>query len=136
MSAILTSWKEIAQYVGKGVRTVQRWETDDGFPIKRAHHDKGRVVAFADEKDFWLHSGLAEVEALRQTVARLSAENHELRQQIASFKATRNKKSRQLKKKRSKLAGPNLTAGECRVTTVTDGYLSNSLRFQTENEVA
>jgi hypothetical protein len=27
-TSVLTSWKEIAQYVGKGVRTVQRWERE------------------------------------------------------------------------------------------------------------
>ena len=26
--SVFTSWKEIACYLGKGIRTVQRWERD------------------------------------------------------------------------------------------------------------
>lgn len=26
---VLNSWKEIARYLGRGVRTVQRWDADD-----------------------------------------------------------------------------------------------------------
>jgi excisionase family DNA binding protein len=33
--AVLTSWKEVAAYLGKGVRTVQRWEKHDGLPVRR-----------------------------------------------------------------------------------------------------
>jgi hypothetical protein len=29
----LNGWKEIAAYVGKGVRTVQRWEKAHGLPV-------------------------------------------------------------------------------------------------------
>jgi hypothetical protein len=42
----LGSWKEIAAYLGKGVRTVQRWEQEVGLPVSRpekAH--KGVVLA-------------------------------------------------------------------------------------------
>ena len=31
----LNGWKEIAVFLGKGVRTVQRWERDHGLPIHR-----------------------------------------------------------------------------------------------------
>jgi hypothetical protein len=34
MSSTLTSWKEIGQYLGKGVRTVQRWEQQMGLPVR------------------------------------------------------------------------------------------------------
>jgi hypothetical protein len=43
MSA-LTSWKEISDYVGKGVRTVQRWESEFGFPIRRTKPGRKSVV--------------------------------------------------------------------------------------------
>jgi hypothetical protein len=33
-SALLSSWKDIAKYTGKGVRTVQRWERE-GLPVRR-----------------------------------------------------------------------------------------------------
>ena len=53
---ILNSWKEIASYVGRGVRTVQRYELQFGFPIhRRSSTTRGSVLAFADEVDAWLH---------------------------------------------------------------------------------
>src|SRR4051812_44515354 len=32
---VLQSWKEIAHYVNRGVRTVQRWEALFGLPVHR-----------------------------------------------------------------------------------------------------
>src|SRR5262245_39152755 len=38
----LDSWKEIAGYLGRGVRTGQRWEREEGLPGHRnAHGDRG-----------------------------------------------------------------------------------------------
>lgn len=52
---ILHSWKEISTYVGRGIRTLQRYETELGFPIRRpSGRDRGSVFAFADEVDLWL----------------------------------------------------------------------------------
>ena len=31
----LDSWKEIAAYLRKGLRTVQRWERTEGLPVRR-----------------------------------------------------------------------------------------------------
>ena len=31
----LDSWKEIATYLGRGVRTAQRWEREEGLPVHR-----------------------------------------------------------------------------------------------------
>jgi len=54
---IINGWKEIAQYVGRGVRTVQRWERDLRFLVHRPKgKDRSAVVAFAEELDTWLHS--------------------------------------------------------------------------------
>src|SRR5215831_17455290 len=51
---ILTTWKEIAQHLEKGVRTVQRWEQELGLPIHRPeHHPKGVVFASTDELNQW-----------------------------------------------------------------------------------
>ena len=86
----LTSWKDIARYVGKGVRTVQRWEQSWNFPVRRpAHRARGTVLAFTDEIDSWMRSQFApseagsecEVERLRAEVKRLLAENQQLRNQ-------------------------------------------------------
>src|SRR5262252_1170773 len=53
---VLTSWKEIAAYVGKGVRTVQRWERDLGLPVLRPTGGayKSTVMAHLDDLDSWL----------------------------------------------------------------------------------
>ena len=54
---ILNSWKEIAAYLGRGVRTVQRWERDLGLPVHRPKgKDRSAVLAFPAEIDSWLHS--------------------------------------------------------------------------------
>ncbi len=50
----LDSWKEIAAYVGKGIRTVQRWERTEQFPIRRLGQDRvGPVFAYRSEIDAW-----------------------------------------------------------------------------------
>ena len=50
----LTSWKEIATHLGKGVRTVLRWEKERGLPVHRVPGASGRVVfAYSDELDEW-----------------------------------------------------------------------------------
>jgi len=53
----LDSWKEIAVYLGREVRTAQRWEKREGLPIHRHIHEKASsVCAFKHEIDAWLHS--------------------------------------------------------------------------------
>lgn len=50
----LGSWKEIASFFGKGVRTVQRWERELGLPIHRpSRSQRGIVIAFPDELEAW-----------------------------------------------------------------------------------
>jgi tetratricopeptide (TPR) repeat protein len=53
----LDSWKEIADYLGKGERTAKRWESERSLPI---HHvpggGHGSVYAFTAELDEWLLS--------------------------------------------------------------------------------
>ena len=52
---LLTSWKEIAAHLGKGVRTVQRWEEAYGLPVRRPNEkSKGIVHATRAELDQWL----------------------------------------------------------------------------------
>jgi hypothetical protein len=50
---VLTSWKEIAAYLGKGVRTVQRWETELGLPVRRPGSERHIVLALPTELDDW-----------------------------------------------------------------------------------
>jgi len=50
----LDSWKEIAAYLGREVRTVQRWEKNEGLPVHRQIHEKlGTVYAYKSEIDAW-----------------------------------------------------------------------------------
>ena len=50
----LDSWKEIATYLGKSIRTVQRWEEQEKLPIHRLPHaDRSSVFAFSQELDAW-----------------------------------------------------------------------------------
>jgi hypothetical protein len=52
---ILSGWKEIANYLRKGVRTVQRYERELQLPIRRpANKSTGSVVATKSELDGWI----------------------------------------------------------------------------------
>lgn len=51
----LDSWKEIAVYLGRQVRTVQRWEKQEELPVHRHQHDKfSTVYAYKSELDEWM----------------------------------------------------------------------------------
>jgi predicted DNA-binding transcriptional regulator AlpA len=51
----LNSWKEVAQYVGRSRRTLQRWERDLGFPVHRpAGRLRSAVMAVSTEIDEWV----------------------------------------------------------------------------------
>ena len=56
---MLSSWKEIAQFFGKGVRTVQRWEKTLDLPIHRPPGAPSNVV-LAKESDLeeWMNRGM------------------------------------------------------------------------------
>src|SRR5215204_978203 len=50
----LDSWKEIASYLNRSVRTVHRWEKDEGLPVHRhQHRELGSVFAYRAELDAW-----------------------------------------------------------------------------------
>lgn len=55
----LDSWKEIASYLRRGLRTVQRWETTEDLPVYRHLHEKlGSVYSYENELDaWWTHRG-------------------------------------------------------------------------------
>jgi hypothetical protein len=54
---VFTCWKEIAAHLGKGVRTVQRWERQFGLPVQRPNaHCKGIVRASREELDKWMQT--------------------------------------------------------------------------------
>ena len=54
----LDSWKEIAAYLRRSVRCVQRWERMEGLPVLRHRHAKGATVyAYRHEVDQWWEEG-------------------------------------------------------------------------------
>lgn len=51
---ILNGWKEVANYMGRGVRTVQRWEKL-GLPLHRPNTRlRSAVITTTEELDKWL----------------------------------------------------------------------------------
>jgi Tol biopolymer transport system component len=51
----LDSWKEIAAYLKRDIRTVQRWEKHEGLPVHRHQHDeRATTYAYSAEIDRWL----------------------------------------------------------------------------------
>jgi TolB-like protein/AcrR family transcriptional regulator len=54
----LDSWKEIAAYLKRGVRTVRRWEREEGLPVHRhVHRVQGSVYAYKTEIESWRQTG-------------------------------------------------------------------------------
>jgi hypothetical protein len=66
---MLNSWKEIASYLGRGVRTVQRWERELGLPVRIGNGKRSPVYATMAEVKFWIRI---------QDSRRLLASLHEL----------------------------------------------------------
>jgi Tol biopolymer transport system component len=65
----LDSWKVIAAYLKRSVRTLHRWEKDEGLPVHRQlHKDLGSVFAYKSELDAWSRA--------RSARAALDQKNH------------------------------------------------------------
>jgi Tol biopolymer transport system component len=51
---LLESWKEIAAYLQRDVRTAKRWEKTEGLPVHRhLHLSRSSVYAYRNELDSW-----------------------------------------------------------------------------------
>lgn len=93
MPNILSSWKEISQYLGKGVRTVQRWEREAGLPVRRREHSaRVGVLAIPEELDDWARSSTRGpvgpiADSLRKELMALREETTELRRRIEAMEA-------------------------------------------------
>lgn|SRR5215469_352026 len=104
---ILTGWKEMANYLRCGVRTVQRWERD-GLPVVRPiPGSHAHVIAYSQRLDRWLKRSQdelaiphlrAEIERTQQLLLTLSKERrqmrlrvNELRREVAAIRARRAK---------------------------------------------
>jgi len=103
---VLNSWKEIAAYLGRGVRTVQRWERELRLPVRRPRgKDRSAVIALKSDLDKWLQDTpqrpephplhvheenlqlRRNTELLKSHTARLLAESEKLRAKIAESMA-------------------------------------------------
>ncbi len=73
----LSGWKEIANYLGKGVRTVQRYEREMGLPILRLT-GKSAVTAIRPELDNWVTNSHASLPSPAKRRA-LESRTNELR---------------------------------------------------------
>jgi hypothetical protein len=93
MPQILTSWKEIAQFLGKGVRTVQRWEREADLPVRRQTGlSPHAVIAISDELEDWARSRArgptgALAGALQREIETLRAQNSELRARLDALES-------------------------------------------------
>lgn len=55
----LTSWKQIADYLGVHVRTAQKWERERRLPVKRLAGTRSRVTADPATLQEWMGAGTA-----------------------------------------------------------------------------
>jgi len=54
---ILNSWKQVAAYLGRGTRTVQRWEHDLGLPVRRPRgKSRSAIMALRRDLDAWVRN--------------------------------------------------------------------------------
>ena len=83
----LDSWKEIAAYLRKGLRTVQRWERTEGLPVRRL--GQGSVFAYKSELDAWWrthsHTLAAEPESTIPAAIELPRLRHTLPKQVVTI---------------------------------------------------
>ena len=52
----LDSWKAIARHFGRTSRTVQRWHSEYGLPIRHLGGNKSSIFAYAEELDDWMRN--------------------------------------------------------------------------------
>jgi hypothetical protein len=96
-AVILSGWKEIANYMGRGVRTVQRWEKL-GLPIRRPSAQlRTAVLARGSDLDAWLANASTRsqmiVSELRLRIQALESENAELRRELMRLRSIVSKRA-------------------------------------------
>src|SRR5689334_12854112 len=97
---LLNGWKEIAKYLGRGIRMSQRW-VRLGLPVIRVGQTShSPVLAYSDKLDNWLNTfeprkkdGPVDGAELRRQSAQLRAETRKTREQtdvvLNALRATR-----------------------------------------------
>ena len=115
---VLNSWKGIASYLDRGVRTAQRWERELQLPVHRIGKGKrSPVYALPAELKFWLISsgvestisqraplklagnGAGNPNSLIETSRRLVSESHNLVRSIAASSIRQQRQAELLQKR-------------------------------------
>jgi hypothetical protein len=93
---VFSGWKDIANYLGKGVRTVQRYEKELMLPVRRPTGPRGSVLATKAELDRWVSSATMrktpsglEIQRLRETIQQIRNIETEARHLIAQINELR-----------------------------------------------
>ena len=85
MDRVFSSWKEIAAYLGKGVRTVQRWEAELELPVHRPS-DQGIVLAYESELQQWAKRKADRLNpAVNHSAGKPRTESHEVRERSSAL---------------------------------------------------
>lgn len=128
---VLHSWKEIATYMGLGVRTVQRYECGLGFPIRRpAGKKRSSVLALSDEIDDWLESRAsgrhtpppAELTPIPASLLRMAEEYSEIRTHTQTMRELMAEQRGQIRKIMARLDSLTQFLNQSRART---GHSSN-----------
>ncbi|HET6933638.1 MAG TPA: hypothetical protein VFI72_02290 [Candidatus Angelobacter sp.] len=81
---VLNSWKEIACYLNRGVRTVQRWESELGLPVRRPRgRSRSAVIAMRSDIDHWLKA--CPVSAREQMVSEVAVRSANPEDRLVRF---------------------------------------------------
>lgn len=82
----LDSWKEIAIYLKRSVRTVQRWEREAGMPVHRLPTEKRGVVhAYRPEIDRWWQTRSGSLEAQDEFTTEAIPSRKQLRRRAVAW---------------------------------------------------
>lgn len=96
----LDSWKEIAAYLKRDIRTVQRWEKQEGLPVHRHQHDeRATTYAYSAEIDRWLaarrtNGTVANVSDAARLVSEPTAQQHLQREEVSPATSDRKRSAR------------------------------------------
>jgi hypothetical protein len=135
-SEVLSGWKDIANYLEQGVRTVQRYEYELGLPVHRpAGRLRGSVIAAKSDLDAWVAARPArEIPVLLDSNPDPSALISELKTRLAEFKRLREEtaQSRQALAKSRKVLRESL-ATTVSATAVVPPPLIQSEDFETKS---
>jgi hypothetical protein len=141
-STILSGWKDIANYMGKGVRTVQRYERELGLPVRRpAGRPKASVLITKAELDVWIHTAFnhhashektsLKSENVRSRVSELAALLEQLKQSLNKLATTR----KELATTRDELAISQRTVRDT-VNRVRGNVFESRVRWKTSSSRA